>query len=522
MTMDSILGSVLAVALLALMGLLLLRIVKSPFIALGILVAGMAVHNLVLMVLLSAGTPSPLVRLVQAWKEITLAVLVVVALWMAWVRSRSGSRPQLLPLDWVAIASAALVIGSFGLELVLDRSGPSLAQRLLSLRLNLLPPLLYALGRVFWPANLGEVRFTRWAILLSAAFVGLFGLWELWFVPTVRWVDWGAIDFSRLLGYDYHGPGGLPANFFQSTNSGYGLRRMVSSYLSPLGIAYTGVLVLPLAAATVMRRSDGWRQWLAWGSLALLVAAITLSVTRLAFAVLAMEAILFVILVRRWRAVAIVAIVLVAVGIGTYGYPNFGPRVRFDLTEVASVTSFLRQGGGSAARNPTASPTPAPNAVVAPNEAPEWLVARVFSGEDQSVRAHIEALAIGTRYILQHPLGTGPGSAIPRFGTMQGPAESALLRIGGELGIAGALLHLIFYGGVVVAAWLAYRRVGAGWQRGFALVTLIGGIGLIPIMLTSDVWGNFSVTFLFWWCAGLTVSAAQRAKVVASDSTIGL
>jgi hypothetical protein len=41
------------------------------------------------------------------------------------------------------------------------------------------------------------------------------------------------------------------------------------------------------------------------------------------------------------------------------------------------------------------------------------------------------------------------------------------------------------------------------------LVAFAGGIALIPITLTSDVWGDFSVTFLFWWAAGY--SAARSA-----------
>jgi hypothetical protein len=45
------------------------------------------------------------------------------------------------------------------------------------------------------------------------------------------------------------------------------------------------------------------------------------------------------------------------------------------------------------------------------------------------------------------------------------------------------------------------------------LVASVGGLVLIPITLTSDVWSDFSVTFLFWWAVGYSATvASQRQK----------
>ena len=85
-------------------------ILQVPFRALGILVGGMAFHNLVLMILLRLGTPPPLVRIVQSWKEgivLLLLVLVARAARDAW---RSGSRPRLRFLDWLMVAFTVIVI----------------------------------------------------------------------------------------------------------------------------------------------------------------------------------------------------------------------------------------------------------------------------------------------------------------------------------------------------------------------------------------------------------------------------
>ena len=37
----------------------------------------------------------------------------------------------------------------------------------------------------------------------------------------------------------------------------------------------------------------------------------------------------------------------------------------------------------------------------------------------------------------------------------------------------------------------------------------------LSITMTSDVWGDLSVTFLFWWAAGATATLSTRAVRVA-------
>jgi hypothetical protein len=497
MTLEAVVGSILAISLWVGIGLVILRIRSRPFRALGVLVAGMAVHNLIIMVLVRSGTNAVLIRAVQAWKEVVLLLLVASLLAAGWRRLRRGARPRLLLIDWIVVAFTALLLGYFVLQLASGLGDATLAQRLLSLRESLLLPVLYACGRVFLPLTAEDVAFTRGAILVSAAFVGAFGLWELWFVPTGRWLEWGAVDFSRWLGFDYQGPAGLPENFFLGTNAGLGLRRMVSTYISPLGIAYTGLLVAPLAAATIAGRATAFPRWAAWVLFTLLASATVFSVTRLALVSLAVEFILLALLFRNWRAWLLAAIVIAAVGTVLTFYRSFGPLMTHELQEVESPTRFLRA--------PTAVPAP-------PADTTGEIIDRVLSQQDSSVRGHIDAIVSGLRYVAANPLGTGPGSAVARHGGAQGgPGESALLRTGGELGIIGAALYLAMYAGAVYAGWRAFRW-SEGWARDFAVVALVGGVGLVPIMLTSDVWGNFSVSFLFWWVAGLSVTLAARLR----------
>jgi len=333
-------------------------------------------------------------------------------------------------------------------------------------------------------------------IIGSAAVVGIVGLWELWFVPTAQWLDWGAIGFSEWLGYQYEGPAGLPPNFFQGLTDGVLLRRMVSTYISPLGIAYTGLLIVPLAAGLAYARDAYVPRWLSWVLLSLVTVGVLFSVTRLALLSLAAELVLLAVLLRGRRAIIGSAVAVFAVAAVLYGYPRIGPLLNYDLSEISSPTAFLRSGTDISFDPPD-------------REGGE-LIGSAISAQDASVRGHVRAIVAGVAYLREHPLGTGPGSAVPRFGETEGPGESALLRIAGELGVPGALLYLAMYAGALLVAWRAFLA-SAGWLRSFSLVALAGGLALIPIMMTSDVWGNFSVTFLFWWCVGLCASVSAGA-----------
>ena len=69
-------------------------------------------------------------------------------------------------------------------------------------------------------------------------------------MPIEWWRHSGAVGyFRRELGYDYHGPAGLPENFAFNTSDGL-FRRLVSTFVSPLATAYMLVVALLLLATT--------------------------------------------------------------------------------------------------------------------------------------------------------------------------------------------------------------------------------------------------------------------------------
>jgi hypothetical protein len=475
-------GIALTIALLVVYAAALVTIWRVPFRAFGVLVAGMAVHNFVLMVVLRLDTPSVMVRMLQAWKEgilILLAALVAQRAWQAW---RTDRLPRLRPMDVVGIIFAGLLLLYVVMPATLLHNHASYPQRVVEFRQLILIPLLYTYGRVFWPARRTDLTWVFRLILGAAGVVGLFGIVELWFVPTTTWLSWGVTGLSDWLGYAYNGPHHFPDFFFQTASNGLFLRRMVSTYVSPLGIAYTGLLIVPIAVCLFDARGTGLPAWFKGSTIALLVAAILLSITRLAIGLLVVEIVLLLILLRRrWLLIAVPVVGLLAL-FALFEYVHVGPLLNRDLTPVA----------------------------VRPEQI--TVVPVADSASDPSLRGHLAALRTDIRFAVQHPLGLGLGNSVHQYGAAVGRGESAIFDVFDDAGLLPGLLYLALYAMAIYQGFRAWRaRRADPLQAAIPLIACVGGLILAPIALTSDINGDFSITFLFWWAAGHAVSAPAMA-----------
>jgi hypothetical protein len=474
-------GIALVAILLVIYVVALRFVIKSPFRALGVLVAGMMVHNFVLMILLRLQTPTVLVRLAQAWKEGILLLLLVLAVLAAY--RQLPKLPRLRVLDWMLIAFTGIVLLYFLLPSSLLHGPAGLTQRVLGLRVLLLIPLLYFFGRIFPPQRRSDLTWVATLLVGCAALVGVFGMVELWVVPTRQWLQWGVNQYSAWLGFTYHGPAGLPENFFQTSAEGLLLRRMVSTYVSPLGVAYTGLLVVPLAVALLVKKSSRALWWFAAIALVLTLLGIFFSVTRLALVAVVLEfALMYLLWRRRWLIPATLLVGVAAVFM-IYQYPYFGPLLDRDLQPV----------------------NPRPAKLHIANQA------------DPSGKEHLQELLADLDFVRLHPLGTGLGTSVHRFGVTAGTGESAVFDVFGEVGVVGGLLYVAIYlAGIAYGLRAFLRHRDDPLACALAVTAFVGGLALVPITLTSDVWSDFSVTFLFWWAVGYSVTLASGATTTLS------
>ena len=470
-------GVVLALALLCLLALGLWWTWRRPFVGLGLLVAGFAFHSFLLMVLLRLGTPAVLVRAFQGWKEILIAALTVIVLMRIWRELRTGRSGLLLFTDWIAIGLAVITIVYFLLPESILQSGTNFAQRLVGFRVIALIPLIYFLARRLEPAGEADLQTVLWLAMGAGAIVSLFGVFELFFVPTRTWIDWGVNQYTQILGFKYSGPGGMPPNFFVTLPDGTLLRRVVSTYISPLGVAYTGLLLFPLGVVLIDRqRARSSAKWLAIAALTLVLIGVMFAVTRLALFALVGEAGLMWLLLRRGWIAALVPVLVVASVLMLYPYASLGPAVDRNLNEVKRT---------------------------------QWQWA--ISGNDSSAQEHYGFLIADLKFDLQHPFGLGTGASTARYGQLVGTGESAVLGMFGDLGIIGGLLYVAFYLLALWNGWRAYRAAPKdSLVVALPLTALVGGLALLPVTVTSDVWGDLSVTYLLWWAAGASATLAAR------------
>ena len=478
--MATALGTGLAILLLGLVVAGLWLIWRRPFIGIGVLVAGMAFHSFALMWLLHLGTPHLLVRAFQAWKEVVLLVLTVVAVSRIWQSRHNARIGRLIVTDWIAIALALVAIAYFLVPASVFHSGVNQSQRLVGFRIVFLIPLVYFLGRTVGTGSDRERLAVVWLGLGAAAVATVFGIYELFFIPTRVWLDWGVNQYTSFLGFTYHGPAGLPENFFLTLSNGTLVRRMVSTYISPLGIAYTSLVLFPLAVAVMDRRvTQKTARWIAMLT-TLLILGVVLSITGLPLLALVGEAVLLWIVLRQAWIAGLVPVLVVAALLAVFPYTTIAPAVDRNL---GSVHRLGLQWGFT---------------------------------NDSSTREHYGYLVQDLRFDLEHPLGLGVGASSARYGTLVGTGESAVLGMFGDMGLLGGGLYLSLY---LLAIWLGWRTLRmtrkASLEEVMPLIAFVGGLGLLPITMTSDVWGDLSVTFLFWWAAGATATLSTRAVRVA-------
>lgn len=457
---------------------------RRPAVALFLFVVGLALHNAAMASLYAAGVRGTMLTAIAAWKEILLAVALLRV-------ARDALRARALPfrpgaVDGLALAFAALVV-AYGLvpQSALGGSASTKAVAL-GLRHDLVPVGAYLLGRSL-RLDRPELRRLGWTLLGTAGFVAALGLVDAYAVPIGWWRTNGVVDyFHEQLGYDYHGTGvnpkvaGLPENFVYNVGGDRPfLRRLVSTFLSPLASSYLFVVALLGTAAVARRRRSAA---LALGALA--AAGLLWTFSRSALLALAVGLVVLAALRRRphelGAAVAVVAVAFAWVHV----FPSIAPTGRWTAAD-------LRYQHEIARRNPTASNAPA-------------------SVNESSLGEHWRSLEDGVATIARHPQGYGLGNAgqtASRTGTPLKAGESNYTELGVELGMVGALVWVAWVLALLAALVRAARddRWAAGAAAAFAAT--------LALAVQTDVIGDPWVAYCVWALGGsLALVGARRVE----------
>jgi O-Antigen ligase len=435
---------------------------RLPALALGVLAVGLALHNLVMAELWEAGVRGTALDVVAAWKEVLLLAALVGALIAA------GRLPALATVDMLALAYAAIVVLYWLLPQ--DWLGGEATARgeLLALRHHLLPVAAYALGRllVFTAA---DRRLLELVLAAVAVGVAAWGLADVYTVPLQWWRESGVPGWYReQLGLTYEGLSGLPENWVLNTgDESNPIRRLVSTFLTPLASAYMFVVVLLLLAAKRPTRL-GIAVALACS------AGLLWTHTRAAFLALAGGLVVLGALARRWWPVVAAAVALV-VGIAfVEAFPTVGPTTSYTQREL----DYLREKG---AANPEASEDP-------------------LAADESSIAGHWRSLRDGVETAVEHPQGYGLGNAgvvAKRTGVDIRAGESSYTEIAVDAGLAG---------GAAFAAWCIAVLVGV--RRQPALAAAFAAV--LALGLQSDVIGVHWLAYVVFALAGAALTTGER------------
>ena len=421
---------------------------RRPIAALYVFVVGLAVHNAAMDALYAAGIQGHALTAIQAWKDVLLLVGLARVAFDAARTRRLPFRP--LAPDALAVAFAAIVV-LYALipQSALDGHASHKAIAY-ALRHDLTGVGAYFLGRAVVP----RLKDVRWLVLAVAAAVAAWGLIDVYAIHLDWWRHNGTVGyFGNQLHYPY-GPGlsHLPDNFVYNNGNEQELtRRLISTFLSPLGSAYLCVVALLLAPRTrlaiplVLLASSGslWAH------------------TRAALLGLAVGFVILAVVCRRVWPVAAAAATL-AVGFAFLSlFPDIGPRAHFTARELTVQRANAHEAGPSKV--------------------------------EPSSESHLRNLWDGVRTVVEHPQGYGLGNAGEvafREDVPLKAGESNYTELGVETGLLGALLFI---------AWNLALLVSLARARRAALAAMLAAVLVVAIQ--TDAYGIPWLAYCVWWLA---------------------
>jgi hypothetical protein len=440
---------------------------KRPVWILHVFVVGLAMHNFAMAELYAAGIRGSALEVVSAWKEALLGLGLTIVL-----RQHGSLRFRPTSIDWLAIAFGAFVV-VYGLVPQHWLGGGATHKGvLLGVRHDLLPVATYFFGRGL-NLTVRDVRYLGVTILSTAAALATFGLLDIYTIPLSWWRGSGAPGWFRYqLGFKDPGLSNLPENFVYNTGNEHPLRRLVSTFLSPLASSYLLVTALLLATTWILQLKPRLTVWLP--TTALLYAGLLWTHSRSSYLALSLGLLVFAALRPQWRTPLLAAALLsVAAGFAFVKvYPHIAPE--------SSYTSAELKVQRGTAHKPGAGPAIDANGV-----------------EDASISEHIKSLRAGISAVFHHPQGYGPGNAgstAARTGVTIEAGESTYTELGIDTGLVGGLLFV---------AWslaLLSRVMRCSAWLGAVMVAMLA------LGLQTDIIGVPWLVYVLWPLSGWRVS----------------
>ena len=438
-------------------------LIRRPWTLFALYLFLLAPHVLLMALLLAhVGLPPAVVKAISAWKEATLGLFLVVALWRL-QRSRGyATLPDLLMLAYLTLIAIHL---AFSLLQEI-----SLGTLLYGLRDHLLPFLLYFVGRSMSLSSVVAHQVYRW-ILVAALLFSVLGLIEWSVVPTEWHVEAGISRYySEMLNLRYSAwHMGLPENYWRPAGDER-LRRAVSIYGSSQSFALAFLLLLPASIYGLFTPALRERR-LAVLTFVVSMAGLFATITRFT----------------------------IVIGLGMLaGTVLISSRVarRIATWALASILVVLVVG-----------------AVVSPRA--QTLISETLLFQDHSSSTRLQIWAETAEVIALQPLGHGiaeVGQTALRLsdaGSIALGIEGQLSKVGVELGLLGLLLYLAILLVLGLYLLMGQRKLSDIYARGLCFTAGMAALGMATNSLTTEWHNSISLVYPAWWLIGSCVSYVQ-------------
>ena len=412
------------------------------------------------------GLPTIVVRLIAAWKETLVGVLVATVMLRAALGRGNRSTVQWLDLAVGGLVLLALpyLLGAgiwFGLDV-------PIGARLYGLRDAVYFSLLYFVGRAT-PEVVRDERVLK-ALFLVGVITSVVAVLERLFVTPEMLVLLGAAayvqDFLGVAVFTAGNPYGLPSNYWVPIGNTL-VWRAGSTYLSSQGFAIPFLIIVPAATAWLFAKKRTSIAWLGYGVLWL---GLLLSVTRMTIVACLLQVLIIAAVRRRWGLITTTGIAC-AIGFGCalFLLPGFATYIWETLT---------------------------------------W--------QNSSSASHVDSWIDGLENALRYPFGAGLGTAEQtawRFGLVPLAGDNQYLRYAVELGVLGLGLHLATLVGAVLIG-VQHVREGDDLRSAYGFVVAAAAVGILFNAVTAGVFNSTLLTCVFFWLLGsLATPVAVRGRV---------
>lgn len=438
---------------------------------------GLVVHSLAMAALFGwFGLPADIVRSIAAWKEVTLAILVLVVI----LRALTGRGPANViawPDLWIGglMATAILYLLTENLWLRFDLPATG---EFMGIRDAVYFMLAYFVGRAM-PELASDERAMR-KLMALVLFTSVVGIVERVMVSPEMLVTLGVAsyfgDFLGLSSLTMGTESGLPLNYWTGIGS-HMVRRAGSVYLNGQGFAIPFLLFFPLATAWVFMRPK--RTTLLLFAYVIVTVGLLITLTRMTILVAFIQLVLFVTLRKRpeWAVAGLVmaSVMFAALFLLIPGFPSF----------VWNTLSF----------------------------------------QESSTASHANDWSNGLAAFAQSPWGLGLGTTDQtalRAGLPHITGDNLYLKYAVELGVAGIVFFIATLGAIGGSALRLYHDGASLAEQRMGVTLWLATIGIAINGITAVVFNSIALGWIFFWLAGAMVTVRERRSASSITSATEL